>query len=133
MTSVHSDLPADERSERIRVRERRRVRRRRSRLRRWLPRILGALALLAVLLVLDSAYAAFSLSRDLRSTRDTLQRAVDELQSGNVEDAAIEKETQLMHFRRWRHVRVLNLSDLRSSKSPEFIKLYQRLVVGSFG
>ena len=40
---------------------------------------------------------------------------------------------RLMHFRRWRHVRVLNLSDLRSSKSPEFIKLYQRLVVGSFG
>lgn len=34
---------------------------------------------------------------------------------------------RLMHFRKWRHVRVLNLSDLRSSKSPEFIKLYQRL------
>lgn len=34
---------------------------------------------------------------------------------------------RLMHFQNWRHVRVLNLSDLRCSKSPEFIKLYQRL------
>ncbi|QDU29479.1 hypothetical protein ETAA8_45890 [Anatilimnocola aggregata] len=34
---------------------------------------------------------------------------------------------RLMHFREWRHVRVLNLSDVRSSKSPEFIKLFQRL------
>lgn len=34
---------------------------------------------------------------------------------------------RLMHFRRWRHVRVLNLSDLRRPKSLEFIKLYQRL------
>ncbi len=38
---------------------------------------------------------------------------------------------RLMHFRQWRHVRVLNLSDLRSSKSPEFIKLYQRLEADS--
>jgi hypothetical protein len=34
---------------------------------------------------------------------------------------------RLMHFRKWRHVRVLNLSDLRSPKSAEFIKLYRRL------
>jgi len=34
---------------------------------------------------------------------------------------------RLMHFRGWRHVRVLNLSDLRSPKSAEFIKLFQRL------
>lgn len=34
---------------------------------------------------------------------------------------------RLMQFRQWRHVRVLNLSDLRSPKSPEFIKLFQRL------
>jgi len=34
---------------------------------------------------------------------------------------------RLMHCRQWRHVRVLNLSDLRSPKSPEFIKLFQRL------
>ena len=34
---------------------------------------------------------------------------------------------RLMHFRGWRHVRVLNLSDLRSPKSTEFIKLFQRL------
>ena len=34
---------------------------------------------------------------------------------------------RLMHFREWRHVRVLNLSDLRSPKSAEFIKLFQRL------
>lgn len=34
---------------------------------------------------------------------------------------------RLMHFRQWRHVRVLNLSDLRSPKSLEFIKLFQRL------
>ncbi len=34
---------------------------------------------------------------------------------------------RLMHFREWRHVRVLNLSDLRSAKSAEFIKLFQRL------
>jgi len=34
---------------------------------------------------------------------------------------------RLMLDRHWRHVRVLNLSDLRSAKSPEFIKLFQRL------
>ena len=34
---------------------------------------------------------------------------------------------RLMHFRGWRHVRVLNLSDLRTPKSAEFIKLFQRL------
>jgi hypothetical protein len=34
---------------------------------------------------------------------------------------------RLMHFREWRHVRVLNLSDLRSPKSAEFFKLFQRL------
>jgi len=34
---------------------------------------------------------------------------------------------RLMHYRQWRHVRVLNLSDLRSPKSAEFIKLFQRL------
>jgi len=34
---------------------------------------------------------------------------------------------RLMHFLGWRHVRVLNLSDLRSPKSAEFIKLFQRL------
>ena len=34
---------------------------------------------------------------------------------------------RLMHFRGWRHVRVLNLSDLRSPKSAEFIKQFQRL------
>lgn len=34
---------------------------------------------------------------------------------------------RLMHFRGWRHVRVLNLSDLRSPKSAEFIKTFQRL------
>ena len=34
---------------------------------------------------------------------------------------------RLMHFREWQHVRVLNLSDLRSPKSAEFIKLFQRL------
>jgi hypothetical protein len=34
---------------------------------------------------------------------------------------------RLMHFRNWRHVRVLNLSDLRSPKSAEFIKMFQRL------
>lgn len=34
---------------------------------------------------------------------------------------------RLMHFLGWRHVRVLNLSDLRSPKSAEFIKSFQRL------
>lgn len=34
---------------------------------------------------------------------------------------------RLMRVRQWRHVRVLNLSDLRSAKSAEFIKLFQRL------
>ena len=34
---------------------------------------------------------------------------------------------RLMHFLGWRHVRVLNLSDLRSPKSAEFIKMFQRL------
>lgn len=38
---------------------------------------------------------------------------------------------RLMHFRQWRHVRVLNLSDLRSPKSAEFIKLYKRLEADS--
>ena len=38
---------------------------------------------------------------------------------------------RLMHFREWRHVRVLNLSDLRSPKSTEFIKLFQRLEAAS--
>jgi hypothetical protein len=36
---------------------------------------------------------------------------------------------RLMHFRGWQHVRVLNLSDLRCSKSAEFIKSFQRLEV----
>jgi len=34
---------------------------------------------------------------------------------------------RLMHFQEWRHVRVLNLSNLRSPKSTEFIKMFQRL------
>lgn len=34
---------------------------------------------------------------------------------------------RLMRVRQWRHVRVLNLSDLRSAKSAEFIKLFLRL------
>jgi hypothetical protein len=34
---------------------------------------------------------------------------------------------RLMHYRQWQHVRVLNLSDLRCSKSAEFVKLYRRL------
>lgn len=34
---------------------------------------------------------------------------------------------RLMQVRQWRHVRVLNLSDLRSAKSAVFIKLFQRL------
>lgn len=34
---------------------------------------------------------------------------------------------RLMQVRQWRHVRVLNLSDLRSAKSAEFIKLFRRL------
>ncbi len=34
---------------------------------------------------------------------------------------------RLMKVRQWRHVRVLNLSDVRSSKSPEFFKTFQRL------
>jgi hypothetical protein len=34
---------------------------------------------------------------------------------------------RLMHFRNWRHVRVLNLSDIRSPRSAEFIKMFQRL------
>jgi hypothetical protein len=38
---------------------------------------------------------------------------------------------RLMHFQQWRHVRVLNLSDLRSPKSAEFIKAFQRLETDS--
>ena len=38
---------------------------------------------------------------------------------------------RLMHVREWRHVRVLNLSDLRTPKSAEFIKTFQRLERGS--
>lgn len=34
---------------------------------------------------------------------------------------------RLMHYCQWRHVRVLNLSDLRCSKSGEFIKQFRRL------
>ena len=34
---------------------------------------------------------------------------------------------RLMHFLEWQHVRVLNLADIRSPKSAEFIKSFQRL------
>ena len=34
---------------------------------------------------------------------------------------------RLMHFCGWKHVRVLNLSDLRCSKSVEFFKQFKRL------
>lgn len=34
---------------------------------------------------------------------------------------------RIMHFRGWRHVRVLNLSDVRSPMSADFIKTFQRL------
>jgi hypothetical protein len=34
---------------------------------------------------------------------------------------------RVMHYCEWRHVRVLNLSDLRCSKSGEFFKLFKRL------
>ncbi len=34
---------------------------------------------------------------------------------------------RVMHYCQWRHVRVLNLSDLRCSKSVEFFKQFQRL------
>lgn len=34
---------------------------------------------------------------------------------------------RVMALREWRHVRVLNLSDIRSPKSAEFIKTFQRL------
>ena len=34
---------------------------------------------------------------------------------------------RVMHYRQWHHVRVLNLSDLRCSKSNDFMKLYGRL------
>jgi hypothetical protein len=39
---------------------------------------------------------------------------------------------RLMHYCDWRHVRVLNLSDLRCSKSNEFFKRYQQLEVNGF-
>jgi hypothetical protein len=32
-----------------------------------------------------------------------------------------------MHYCDWRHVRVLNLSDLRHAKSAEFIRQFKRL------
>ncbi|MDB5385338.1 MAG: hypothetical protein JWM11_984 [Planctomycetaceae bacterium] len=38
---------------------------------------------------------------------------------------------RVMHHCQWQHVRVLNLSDLRCSKSPHFVKLYHRLEVES--
>lgn len=34
---------------------------------------------------------------------------------------------RLMHYCKWRHVRVLNLSDLRCSKSVDFFKQFKRL------
>lgn len=34
---------------------------------------------------------------------------------------------RLMRHRKWRHVRVLNLSDLRCSKSTQFFRIFQRL------
>ena len=34
---------------------------------------------------------------------------------------------RLMHHRNWRHARILNLSDIRCSKSTEFFKRYHRL------
>jgi hypothetical protein len=39
---------------------------------------------------------------------------------------------RLMHFCGWRHVRVLNLSDLRCSKSGDFFKQFKRLEEDSF-
>jgi hypothetical protein len=38
---------------------------------------------------------------------------------------------RVMHFRQWRHVRVLNLSDLRCSNSRDFFKRYRQLEVDS--
>lgn len=38
---------------------------------------------------------------------------------------------RLMYFLNWQHVRVLNLSDLRCTKSSEFMRLYPRLEVDS--
>lgn len=38
---------------------------------------------------------------------------------------------RLMHYCEWRHVRVLNLSDLRCSKSGEFFKQFKRLEEGA--
>jgi hypothetical protein len=39
---------------------------------------------------------------------------------------------RLMHYCKWRHVRVLNLSDLRCSKSDEFFKQFKELEEASF-
>jgi hypothetical protein len=39
---------------------------------------------------------------------------------------------RLMHYCKWRHVRVLNLSDLRCSKSNAFFKQYKALEVDGF-
>ena len=39
---------------------------------------------------------------------------------------------RLMHYCEWRHVRVLNLSDLRCSKSNAFFKQYKALEVNGF-
>lgn len=39
---------------------------------------------------------------------------------------------RLMHYCEWRHVRVLNLSELRCSKSNAFFKQYKALEVDGF-
>lgn len=61
---------------------------------------------------------------------ETHARAIGELETSLVPtrpDTTQYQVMRLMRFRGWRHVRVLNLSDLRCTKSPEFIKLFQRL------
>jgi hypothetical protein len=71
---------------RVRVRVRRKRRRRRgNRLIRWL---LLLLAVLAVVLFLDASYCVFSMGRDLRATRDALERGSTQIEAGDVEGAA---------------------------------------------
>jgi hypothetical protein len=60
----------------------------------------------------------------------THARAIHKLQVSLVPtkpDTTQYQVMRLMHYCRWRHVRVLNLSDIRCAKSGEFFKQFNRL------
>lgn len=70
-------------------------------------------------------------SRPLIETNDRIDyRAIHELKTSLIKakpDATQYQVMRLMYHCQWNHVRVLNLSDLRSSKSAKFLEHYREL------